>query len=374
MPRKLVIWINQKNRGSTQWTNGETPPKISIKRKKYHEEDDYTVARYLSPEEGISVSFQFPEDFVRVEESNKWVSKMAIKGWTVQVLAKNLTYPNRPTEYIFFFGKAPRDLEIKHTGYTKTKNTTLKESIPPRLVREVSTLFQQAEDPRVKKYTKVACFDAFVNLMVLGECEWFGLLMEACPLQGKNRKKLLNFLEEGLEQEEDYEEFIEFFPEKKKEMEEKEAHELEIKEWVDFLKKYGQTPSEENVEILKDICSWWDSDIEDSVKGFYYKVRNEGTSYFFDSYTSAFDHWDKTTRNKALELNAAIFGKIEGEEVHTLIEEPGKCKKCGRRLNLDEEAMLAEQRYKMPGIRFAIRGEISEGIASGTWTCERCIR
>ena len=374
MSQKLVIWVNRKKRGSAQWSSGETPPKVSVKRKKYHEEDDHIVTRYLSSEEGISVSIYFPEDFEKVEDSNKWISKMTIKGWAVHILAKNLTYPNRPTEYIFFLGKAPRDLGIKYIGYTKAKNTTFKESIPPRLVSEVSALFQQAEDPRVRKYIKVASFEAFTNLMILGEIEWFGLLMEACPPKGKNAKRLLEFLEEGLEKEEGYEKFIEYFPKKKKEMEEKEAHDFEIKEWTDFLEKYDQDPIEENVEILKDICNWTGGLDEDSIKGFYYKVRNEGTSYFFDNYTSAFDHWSKSTRNKALKLSAAIFGKIEGKQVHTLVEEPGKCKKCGKHLDLNEEAMLAERRYGMPGIGFAIRGEIAEGIASGSWTCERCIR
>ena len=75
-------------------------------------------------------------------------------------------------------------------------------------------------------------------------------------------------------------------------------NEIKFKEEIKkYLKLNGIAVTSAKIKVVSDICGWWGEDVQQSLEGFHYKVRNEGTAYFFESYTHAFEHWTKKEKN-----------------------------------------------------------------------------
>lgn len=362
----IQVWVNRRKKTSL----GKSSEEYIFKRRKRGFDQDHILIKVSA--ETYSLVLTFPGSFKKLSKVS-WVSTKAIGKNVVKVVLSDLNFPQRLNTFKVSLVAGNSSSPGKPHDLFKTK-------LVPRLTKELRMLFRDSEKPSVQKYIKVASKEAFLNLMILGEYEWYKALLEKSPPPWQDLEYLEMILLEKLEKSDRLKSFLDFFPERKKEMEKEEkaqlAFEKENKRWIDFLTKYNQDPSEENIELFKQICDWAEyGDLEECSKQFYYKVRNEGTSYFFESYTDAFDDWDLKTRNKALKLNAAIFSKLEGGGVHSLVESPGTCKKCGKKLSLDEEVSLAVQRYGMgPGIGPVIRGELAEAIVSGKYTCEKCLK
>ena len=137
-----------------------------------------------------------------------------------------------------------------------------------------------------------------------------------------------------------------------------------------YLKSKGIPVTSVKIIIVECICDWWGEDIKESLKGFYYKVRNEGTTYFFESYTGAFDHWTEEERSLGLELARKAVEKVSS--VPSLEEKKGHCTKCKQKLSLDKELRLAITRYGMGCTKDDIRVEFKAMIDSGEYMCEVC--
>lgn len=145
-----------------------------------------------------------------------------------------------------------------------------------------------------------------------------------------------------------------------------------------YLKTLGVRCTIKNIEIIEDIQDWSGYDKpEDALLAFYNKVRWEGTSYFFENYTSAFDHWTKTQRKGALEMAQKVKQGVNKEEkIHSLREKAGCCRKCNKLVDLDEEIELAFKRWGFSVSRdekSMVREDRKKDITSGQYTCERCI-
>lgn len=142
----------------------------------------------------------------------------------------------------------------------------------------------------------------------------------------------------------------------------------------EYLESAGYPSDEKHVDVVRAICDWSGyEDVEECLLAFHHKTQWEGVSYFFDSYTSAFDDWDKKERRLGLEI--ACYAKTGDKPLHVIAgNKPGYCQKCWKHVTIDEELQKAMKRYgsEYAGLIHTIKKELTENIKSGDYVCYSC--